>query len=284
MIALTGATGQLGHLVIESLLKSLPAESLIAAVRTPSKAADLAAKGVQIRQADYTDPTSLNTAFKDVEKLLLISSNEIGQRATQHRNVIDAAKRQNVELLIYTSVLHADSSTLSLAEEHRETERMIKASGIPFIILRNGWYTENYAASIPAAIALAAFYGSAGEGRIASAARADFAEASARALTGAIMPGQILELAGDQSYTLKEFAAELSRQTGKSIPYINLPEDDYRGALLGAGLPNWLATGLASWDNSAAHGALYSDSRQLSTLLGRPTTPFAKVIQEALKH
>jgi NAD(P)H dehydrogenase (quinone) len=284
MIALTGATGQLGLLVIDRLLASLPAAGIVAAVRSPAKAADLAARGVQVRQADYAQPATLDSALKGVEKLLLISSSEIGQRAVQHRNVIEAAQRQKVGLIVYTSLLHADVSPLNLADEHRETEALLRASGIPFVILRNGWYTENYTASLKPALANGAFYGSAGEGRISSAPRADYAAAAAKALTGGAQPGRTYELAGDQAYTLAELAAELSLQSGKNIPYVNLPEADYRAALLGAGLPDWLASGLASWDTGASQGALFDSSRQLSTLLGRPTTPLAAVIAKALKN
>ena len=284
MIALTGATGQLGRLVIDRLLATLPAAGIVAAVRTPAKAADLASRGIQVRQADYAQPATLDSALKGVQKLLLISSNEIGQRAVQHRNVIEAARRQKVGLIVYTSLLHADVSPLNLAGEHRETEALLRASGIPFIILRNGWYTENYTGSLKPALANGAFYGSAGEGRISSAPRADYAEAAAKALTSAAQPGRTYELAGDQAYTLAELAAELSRQAGKTIPYVNIPEADYRAALLGAGLPDWLALGLASWDTGASQGALFDSSRQLSALLGRPTTPLAAVVAEALRN
>ena len=283
MIALTGATGQLGRLVIDRLLATLPAADIVAAVRTPSKAADLASRGIQVRQADYTNPTSLDQAFAGVDKLLLISSSEVGQRATQHRNVIDAAKRQHVGLLVYTSLLHADTSLLNLADEHRETEALLRASGIPFIILRNGWYTENYTASLAPALANGAFYGSAGTGLIASAARADYAEAAAKALTGAAQVGRTYELAGDHAYTLADLAAELSRQTGKAIPYVNIPEADYSAALSAAGLPGWLAAGLASWDTAASRGALFDDSHQLSALLGHPTTPLSDAVSLALR-
>ncbi|HLP02391.1 MAG TPA: NAD(P)H-binding protein, partial [Opitutaceae bacterium] len=186
MIALTGATGQLGRLVLEQLLAAAtPADSIAALVRQPAKAAELAARGVQVRAADYDDPAALEHALAGVDKLLLISSSELGSRVAQHRNVIEAARRRGVGLLIYTSLLHADTSALDLAPEHRETEQLLKTSGLPYVILRNGWYTENYTASLPSALALGALHGSAGEGRIASAARADFAAAAAKALTGA---------------------------------------------------------------------------------------------------
>ena len=284
MIAITGATGQLGRLVVNSLLKAgTPSASIIAAVRNPAKATDLVAQGIQVRPADYNDTASLEKAFAGVDRVLLISSSEVGQRTAQHRAVIDAATRQHVKLLVYTSLLHADVSPLNLAGEHRETEAMLKASGTPFIILRNGWYTENYTASVPSAVAHGALYGSAGQGRIASATRSDFAEAAAKAITGAVKPGHIYELAGDEAYTLADLASEISRQTGKTIPYIDLPEADYSAALLKAGLPDWLAVGLASWDVGASNGALFDDSHQLRTLLGRPTTPLAEAVRQALQ-
>lgn len=283
MIAISAATGQLGRLVIAHLLKQSPATGIVAIVRDPAKAADLAAKGVQVRQGDYTDSASLDRALAGVDRLLLISSNEIGHRAEQHRNAIEAAKRQKVKAIVYTSLLRADGSSLSLAGEHRETEAMLKASGIPYVLLRNGWYTENYTASVAPALAHRAFYGSAGDGRIASAARNDYAEAAAKVLTGDIKSGQIYELAGDTAYTLADLAAEISRQSSQNVPYVNIPEADYRAALLKAGLPEVLATGLASWDVSASQGALFDDSRQLSRLIGRPTTPLAETVRVTLK-
>ncbi|MBS1207795.1 MAG: NmrA family protein [Proteobacteria bacterium] len=282
MIVVTGATGQLGRLVIQSLLTRLPASQIIAAVRHPERAADLAELGVQLREADYTKPATLDAAFKGAEKILLISSSEVGQRTAQHKNVIEAAKRAGVSLLAYTSLLHADHSPLGLAAEHQATEALLKASGVPFVVLRNSWYTENYLASIPPALQHGAYIGSAGEGRIASAARADYAEAAAVVLTLADQAGKIYELAGDESYTLAEFAAELSKQAGKTIPYVNLSEADYKAALLGAGLPEPLAALLADSDVGASKGALFDDQRQLSRLIGRPTASLAALLKAAL--
>lgn len=283
MIVITGATGQLGRLVIQSLLAKLPATQIVAAVRNPARAADLAAQGVQVRQADYTDPASLVTAFQGAEKVLLISSSEIGQRAAQHRNVIDAAKKAGVSLVAYTSILHADRSPLGLAAEHAATEAYLRESGLPHVLLRNGWYTENYLASVPPALQHGAFIGSAGEGRISSAARVDYADAAAVALTASGQAGKVYELAGDDSYTLTEFAAELSRQSGKPVPYVNLPEADYKAALLGAGLPEPIANLLADSDVGASKGGLFDDQHQLSALIGRPTTSLAALMQVALK-
>lgn len=282
MIVVTGATGQLGQLVIQALLKKTAAANIIAAVRNVEKAQDLAAMGVQVRYADYRQPESWDAALQGADKVLLISSNEIGQRAQQHRSVIDAAQRAKVKLLAYTSVLHADTSVLGLAEEHRETEAALRASGVPFVLLRNGWYTENYAAGIPTALHLGAVYGCAGEGRISSATRADYAEAAAVVLTTENQAGKTYELAGDNAYTLTEFAAEISRQSGKTIGYVNLPETEYKNALLGAGLPAFLAELLANSDTGVTQGALFDESHQLSQLIGRPTTPLAAVVAVAL--
>jgi len=282
MIVVTGATGQLGRLVIQALLAKVPASHIVAAVRQPERAADLAALGVQVRQADYTQPATLDAAFAGAEKVLLISSSEVGQRAPQHRNVIEAAQRAGVALLAYTSVLHADTSPLGLAAEHQATEAMLRTAGLPYVLLRNGWYTENYLASIPPALQHGAFIGSAGAGRIASAARADYAAAAAEVLTQPDQAGKVYELAGDTSYTLAEFAAELSLQSGKTIPYVDLPEAEFKGALVGAGLPEPLAALLADSDAGAAKGALFDDQRQLSALIGRPTTPLAGLIKAAL--
>jgi NAD(P)H dehydrogenase (quinone) len=284
MFAITGASGQLGRLVIHHLLAKVPPSRLVAAVRQPDKVADLAARGVKVRLADYDRPETLADAFAGVERLLLISSSEVGKRAPQHRAVIAAAKRAGVKLIVYTSLLRADASPLGLAGEHKETEAALEASGIPFVILRNGWYTENYAASIAPALAHGVFTGSAGDGRVASAARADYAEAAAAVLAGEGHEGRIYELAGDTSYTLGEFAAELSRQSGKTIPYKSLSEQDYKAALVGAGLPEVFAALYADSDAGAAKGALFDDGRQLSALIGHPTTPLATVIAAALKN
>lgn len=283
MIIVTGASGQLGRLVIEVLLKILPASEIVAAVRNPEKVADLAARGVQVRQADYDQPASLASAFKGADKLLLISASEVGRRVPQHRAVIDAAKAAGIGLLAYTSILHADTSPLPLAAEHKETESLIRASGLPAVILRNSWYTENYLAGIPAALQYGVLLGSAGAGKIASAARADYAEAAAAVLTQVNQAGRIYELAGDEAYTLGELAGEIAQQSGKAVAYQNLPESEFKAALLGAGLPDGLATLLAESDVGAAQGGLFDDSRQLSQLIGRPTTPLAELVRRALR-
>jgi len=278
MIVITGATGQLGRLVITSLLKTIPASNIVAAVRNLDKAKDLADLGVQVRHADYSQPESWDTALAGASKVLLISSNEIGQRFAQHRTVIDAAKRANVKLLAYTSLLHADTSPLGLAAEHLSTEQYLANSGVPFVLLRHGWYTENYTSSLAQSVAHGTLYGSAADGKIASASRADYAEADATVLTTENQAGKVYELAGDSAYTLTELAAEVSQQTEKVINYINLPEQEYQALLLKIGLPDAFAQLIADSDTGASKGALYDDSRQLSQLIGRATTPLKATI------
>ncbi len=283
MIVITGATGQLGRLVIAELLNTVAPAQIVAAVRHPDKAGDLAALGVALRVADYTQPATLDSAFAGADKLLLISSSEVGQRFVQHRNVIDAAKRAKVGLVAYTSLLHADSSPLGLAVEHRQTEALLRDSGLPHVLLRNGWYTENYLASVPPALQHGVFIGSAGDGQIASAARADYAAAAAAVLTRADQAGKVYELAGDDVYTLSKLAAEVTRQAGKTVVYQNLPQADFKAALIGAGLPEPIADLLADSDAGAAQGGLFDDGHQLSRLIGRPTTLLATLVKAALR-
>ncbi len=275
MIVVTGATGHLGRLVIAMLLKKKPASDIAAAVRNKDKAGDMAAWGVHVRVADYNQPEAWDAALKGADKVLLISSSEVGQRARQHRSVIDAARRAGVKLFAYTSILRAETSPLKLAAEHKETEALIRAAGIPYVFLRNSWYTENYTFGIPDVLANGAVYGCAGNGRIASAARADYAEAAANVLTAEGQAGRIYELAGDTAYTLAELAAEISRQAGRSISYINLTEAEYRSVLVKAGLPDAIAALYADSDTGISKGALFDESRQLSRLINRPTTSLA---------
>jgi len=278
-IGVTGATGQLGRLVVEKLKAKVAAESIVALVRTPEKAADLR---VEARVFDYTQPENLVAALQGVDKLLLISGNEIGQRLPQHKAVIEAAKQAGVKQIFYTSILHADTSSLGLAGEHIATEIAIKASGLVYTILRNGWYTENYTGSAKGAVGAGAFIGCAGDGKIASAARVDCAEAAAVVLAGEGHENKIYELAGDEAYTLAELAAEISLQTGKNIPYNNLTETQYADILKSFGLPEGVANMLADSDTGASMGDLFDNTKQLSALIGRPTTPLAKVLAEAL--
>ena len=286
-LLVTGATGQLGGLVIDALHKTRPAGEIAGLVReggASSKSGELAARGVETRRGDYEDPASLRSAFTGIERLLFISSSAMEGRVAQHRNVVDAAREAGVSLIAYTSVLHADRSPLGLAEDHRQTEALLAASGVPYVLLRNGWYTENYMASLPAALVHGALIGAAGEGRIASAARADYAAAAAAVLLSADdQVGRTYELAGDEAYTLAALAAEVSRQTGREIAYHDLPQADYQAALLGAGLPAGLAALLADSDAAAAKGALFDDGGDLRRLLGRPTTPWTESVRQALQ-
>lgn len=275
----TGATGQLGGLVVEKLKEKGLSSSVVALVRNTEKAAEL---GVEARKFDYNDPAKLVDALQGIEKLILISGNELGKRAEQHANVIEAAKKAGVKWVVYTSLLQADTSSLSLAPEHYATEKALQASGLTYTILRNGWYAENYTGSVGGAVAAGAFIGSAGEGKISSAARADFADAAVAVVTGAGHENKVYELAGDESYTLAELAAEISKQTGKTIPYNNLPETAYADILKSFGLPELFAEAIASWDTGASKGDLYNESHQLSKLIGRPTTPLAETVKAAL--
>lgn len=282
MIAITGATGLLGQHVIENLLQTVPAGQIVAIVRNPAKGASLSRKGISVRQADYNDEASLIRALQGVEKLLLISSSEIGQRVTQHRNVINAAKSANVKFIAYTSLLHADTSPLGLHTEHVETEKMLADSGIRYALLRNGWYTENYLASVPAALEHGVFIGAAGEGKIAFAARADYAAAAACVISEDGHAGKVYELAGDEAQTLSHLAKELTEQSGKNVVYQNLSQADFVAALKNAGLPDELSEMLADSDVGASVGGLFDDSHTLSKLIGRPTTTLAESIKDIL--
>lgn len=282
MIAITGATGQLGQQVFANLLNTTAANQLVAIVRNPAKAEALSQKGVVVRQADYGDEAALTRALQGVDKLLIISSSEVGQRAPQHRNIINAAKAAGVKFIAYTSLLHADTSPLGLADEHVATEKMLADSGIPYALLRNGWYTENYLASAPAALEHGVFIGAAGEGKIASATRADYAAAAARVIAEDGHAGKIYELAGDHGWTLSELAAELAKQSGKNVVYQNLSQADFAAALKSVGLPAGLADMLADSDVGASKGGLFDDSHTLSKLIGRPSTPLAESVKGIL--
>jgi len=265
--------------VVGKLKEKVSAEIIVALVRNTQRAAEL---GVEARAFDYSKPESLVASLVGIDKLLLISGNELGQRLPQHLAVIAAAKEAGVKQFVYTSILHADTSSLGLAGEHLATEAAIKASGLAYTILRNGWYTENYVGSAKGAIGAGAFIGCAGAGKIASAARADYAEAAAVVLAGEGSENKTYELAGDTAYTLTELAAEISRQAGKTIPYNNLTETQYAGILKSFGLPEPLAEMLADSDTGASKGGLFDDSKQLSALIGRPTTTLAALLSKAI--
>lgn len=283
-IAVTGASGQLGRLVMEDLLEKVAAEDLIAVVRSPEKLADLAEKGVELRRGDYADPASLEAAFAGVDRLLLISSSEVGQRVVQHGNVIAAAKKAGVGLLVYTSILHADSSPMGLAPEHQETEKLIRQSGLDHVLLRNGWYMENFLGRAEAALDQGVLLGAAGDGKACPATRRDFAAAAAAVLAGEMQDKTVYELAGDEAFSLADLAAEVSRQSGKSVTYRDVPVADYAAALEGAGLPKPIAELLAGSDAGMAEGGLFDDSHDLSRLIGRPTISLAESVREALSR
>jgi NAD(P)H dehydrogenase (quinone) len=281
MIAITGATGHLGQLVINTMLdKGTAPNEIVAIVRNPEKAAALAARGVQVRQADYTQPENLKAALEGVTKLLLISSSDFADRVGQHRNVIEAAQHAKVELLAYTSLLRADTSKLSLASDHKATEELIRASGLPFVFLRNSWYFENY--NPTQALEHGAVAGSAGGGRISAASRADYAAAAAVVLTQAGHQNAIYELGGDQAFTLTELAAEIQAQTGRPVIYQNLPVEAYAGMLKSVGVPDVVAEMLADSDVQIERGELYTDRHDLSQLIGRSTTPLSEAVKVAL--
>lgn len=279
-ILVTAATGQLGRLVVAKLLETVPADQVVATARDVKKAADL---GVEVREADYGSPDTLDAALKGVDRGLLISSSEVGRRTQQHRNVIEAAKRAGVKLLAYTSVLRADTTDLLVGVEHRETEVILRESSVPFVFLRNGWYTENRGGFLPAALEHGVLPGCAGGGLFSWAARVDYAEAAAAVLTGDGHAGRIYELAGDEGQTLSEFAAEVARQTGKPLAYQDMIEADYRALLVGAGIPDHFADLLANSDAVASRGGLFDEGRQLSRLIGRPTTPLETVVAQMVR-
>ncbi len=279
-IGITGASGQLGRLVVEQLKGRVAHDSIVALVRNPEKVSDTS---VEARPFDYSEPSQQASSLAGIDTLLLISSSEVGQRAAQHKNVIDAAVKAGTGRIVYTSILRADTTDNPLAEEHKITEELLRESGITFTILRNGWYTENYAQSIPAALEHGAVIGSADDGKISAASRLDYAEAAAVALTGAGHDGAVYELAGDTAFTMKDFAEELGRQSGKTIPYLNMPKADYASALIGAGLPEAFAGLLARADMTIVGGSLFEDGQQLSKLIGRPTKPITEMIAAALR-
>jgi len=286
MIVITGATGQLGRLVIAALLRrGVAANHIVAAVRSPQNATDLAGQGVIVRRADYTEPARLDSAFAGAEKVLLISGNQVGQRVPQHQAVIDAAKRAGVALLAYTSLVHATQSPLALAAEHRATETAIAASGLPTVILRNGWYNENFETRITGAVATGAIHGCAGTGRFSSASRADYAEAAAAVLTRSTSSDiQILELAGSEGYSLADLAGKVATASGKPVQYHDLSQVEYEAALLKHGLPDAFAKILADSDAGVATGALFDEGKTLENLIGRPTTSIDETIAAILQR
>ncbi|MFI6700217.1 NAD(P)H-binding protein [Streptomyces sp. NPDC050509] len=282
MITVTGATGHFGRLAIDELLiRGVPADQIVAAVRTPEKATDLALRGIQIRQADYDHPATLATAFTGMERLLFISSSEFGRQAEQHANVVRAAKDAGATELIYTSYLNADSSGIAMAEPHTRTEELIRASGIPYSILRNGSYIENYTANIGMWLQYGTIIGSAGDGKISGATRADLATAAAVVAVGAPVANRVYELGGTP-FTMSDLAAETTAQTGTTVTYTDMPPDEYSKTLSSAGLPQFLTDAIADNSAGAARGGWYTDSKELQKLLGRPATSAREALAQAL--
>lgn len=283
MIAITGATGQLGKLVIKNLIQEgVKANEIIAIGRSEEKLKEFKAQGLETRIGDYNNTDSLKGIFKGANKVLIISGNEIGNRTPQHTNIINELKDAKPEFVAYTSLLKADSSTLSLAGEHLQTEEYLKASGLDYVFLRNGWYTENYTASLPMVIKYNAVVGAANDGRISAAPRNDYALAAAKILKGNKPTKKIYELAGDQSFTLTDYANAISELTGKEIKYNNVSEEEYKNILVGAGLPDGFAAMLAETESKLPSGQLYSDSKDLSELIGKNTENLLDTIKYSI--
>jgi NAD(P)H dehydrogenase (quinone) len=275
-IVVTGATGHLGRLVIESLLaKGVPAGEIVATGRHLDKLAGL---GVTAKQAPYEDVEALKAAFAGADKVLFVSGSEVGKRIEQHRNVVQAAKEAGVGLVVYTSAPKADTSDMKLVAEHLFTEQLLAESGVPHVILRNSWYIENY--DLGQALEHGLF-GALGEGKVSAATRADYAEAAASALVGDGHAGKVYELGGE-AFTLTELAAEISKQSGKEVTYTDLGEEKYAEFLISVGLPAPVAAILADSDAAASRGALFVPVTDLEGLLGRPVTPLATAIAAEL--
>ncbi|GGU67392.1 SDR family oxidoreductase [Lentzea flava] len=284
MIVVTGATGHLGRLVVEALVQKVPADQVVAAVRNPEKAAGLAALGVQVRTADYDQPSTLTEAFAGADKVLLVSGSEVGRRVAQHTAAVQAAKAAGVTHLIYTSILRADTSTIGLASEHKATEDVVRDSGIPFTFLRNSWYTENYEQAVAQAVATGAVLGSAGEGKAGGVPREDYAGAAVEVLIGTGHENKVYELAADEAWSYTDLAEAIARISGKPVSYQDVPAEQHRSILVGAGLPEFVADMLVDADRAIAAGELASDSGDLRALLGRPTTPLDTAVTALLKN
>jgi NAD(P)H dehydrogenase (quinone) len=283
MIVVTGATGQLGRLVVDGLLEKTSPGQVVAAVRDPRKADDLAARGVQVREADYDRPETLATAFAGAEKVLLISSSTPGQRLAQHEAVVKAAQEAGARHLVYTSVLAADTTKLFVAPDHKATEQVIRDAGIPFTFLRNGWYTENYAQTVQQALATGSFAGSAGEAGLGAVPRIDFAEAAVAVLTGDGHAGKTYELAGDTPWNYADFAAAITEAAGTPVTYQDVSPQQHRQLLVAAGLPEPVADMLVDADRGIRDGELAATTGDLRSLIGRPTTPLADAVAALVK-
>ncbi|MGW6121725.1 NmrA family NAD(P)-binding protein [Nocardia sp. NPDC055165] len=277
-VAVTAAGGKLGRLVVEALLAA--GERPVAIVRDPSKVADLAARGAQVRQASYDDPAALDAALAGVDRVLLISGNEFGKRVAQHTTVLRAAERAGVELLAYTSIPRADRNPMLLAAEHRGTEEVLASAAVPTVLLRNSWYWENYAGAVANAAQSGVLHGAMAQGRVSGAARADYAEAAARVLTGEGHEGRVYELGGDEALTGADLAAAATEAKGSPVRYADLAKDDYAAALRAAGLEEQYAAVLADADAGIGEGLLEVTTGDLTKLLGRPATSASTVFAQ----
>lgn len=281
-IAVTGATGHLGRLAVEALLRrGVPASDVVATGRSPERLADLAERGVVVRRGDYDDPASLEQALTGVDQLLLVSGNELGQRERQHAAVLAAASATGVGFIAYTSIPQAGTSTLLLAEEHRATERLVTDSGLSYALLRNSWYLENYTGQLPVYLEHG-ITGAAGDGRVSAALRAEYAEAAAAVVAAPEEhTGRTYELGG-APFTMQELAEVVSRAAGRTIAYTDLPVEAYTQVLVGAGLPEPVAAVYADGDRGVARGELLVDSGDLERLLGRPATSLEDAVAAAV--
>ena len=281
-IVVTGATGQLGRHVLEALLeRGVAAGNIVAAGRSVAKLADFVERGVRVQPMDYADAGSVAAALKGATRVLLISGSEVGQRVDQHRTVIEAAKAEGVELLAYTSIANADTTGMKLADEHKATEALLRESGVPFVLLRNGWYLENYTEQLPGTLAQGAVAGSAGDGKVSAAARADYAHAAAAVLVADGQAGKVYELGGDEAFSMADLAAEISAATGKAVSYNDLPAGDYAELLASVGVPEAFAEILADSDLGIARGDLLVSTGDLRRLIGRPTTSLGQAVRAA---
>lgn len=282
-LVVTGATGHLGRLTVQALLdRGVPAATIVATARTPERLEDLAARGVEVRRADYTEPQSLKEAFAGADRILLVSSSAVGSRLDQHRNVVEAAREAGVDLLAYTSIPKADTTAMLLAAEHAATEQLVVDSGLPYVFLRNSWYLENYTEQLATTLEHKAVLGSAGNGRVSAAARADYAAAAAAVLAGDGPRNHAYELGGDTAFTLEEYAATLSALVGEEIVYVDQPASEYEAFLAAAGVPEPMARVLADADVALARGDLLVESGDLGRLIGRPTTGLSDALRAAL--
>lgn len=283
-IGVTGATGALGRIVVQLLRERHPDISTVALVRDPAKAADLAALGAEVRAFDYDRPETLLPALAGIGKLLLISGNAVGERERQHRSVIEAARDAGVGLIAYTSVLRAGETTLAIAAEHKATEAVLREVGVPFVLLRHGWYCENYLFRVQAAVASGRLPHHAGEGRISAAPRADFAETAVAVLTAAEpQAGKVYELAGSKSFSFADLAAMAARISGKPVEAVYLPKPEFEATIMAMGMPAFVAGLIAKSDHGASEGGLLEESGTMERLIGRPTVPMEDVLEAALR-